>query len=140
MERPRRAAWRGARVGLWAGLLIMLNPALIMVMAPWLAYVAWRDRATIRHLVRFGSGFVVAAVVVCAPWTVRNYRQFGKLFLMRDNLGLELYVANHDLSKPSFAESRRTGVLDALHPNTSRSEALATAPDGRGGLQPRPPR
>lgn len=72
MERPQRATWRGARVGLWAGLLILLNPALIVVMALWLAYVAWPNRATVHHLARFGSGFVVAAVVVCAPRTVRN--------------------------------------------------------------------
>ena len=29
------------------------------------------------------------------------------------------------LPKPGFAQRRRTGVLGTLHPNTSRSEALA---------------
>ncbi len=125
LERPGRDLWRGARLGLWAGLLIMLNPALIVVMAPWLAYVAWRARTGWKRIVRLSVGFGLTAILVCTPWTVRNYRQFGRLFLMRDNLGLELYVANHDLSKPSFAESARAGVLATLHANTSRREALA---------------
>jgi hypothetical protein len=86
--------------------------------------VAWRERVAMNRLVRFGAGFAMAAVLVCAPWTIRNYRQFGKLFLMRDNLGLELYVANHDSSRPSFAAMRRDGVLGALHPNSSQREAL----------------
>ena len=124
LEQTDRTVWRGARTGLWAGLVIMLNPALIVVMGPWLVYLAWRGRVAIDRLVRFGSAFALTALLVCLPWTVRNYLQFGKLFLMRNNLGLELYVANHDRAKPSFAESRRAGVLATLHANTSRKEAF----------------
>jgi hypothetical protein len=125
LERPGREWRRGARLGVWAGLLILLNPALAVVMAPWLVYMGWRTGTTWPRALRLGAGFALAAVLVCTPWTVRNYRQFGRLVLVRDNLGLELYVANHDLAKPSFAESRRAGVLGALHANSSRREALA---------------
>jgi hypothetical protein len=130
LERPGRELWRGARLGAWAGLLILLNPALIVVVGPWLAYIAWRAGTSWNRAFRLGSSLALTAVLVCTPWTVRNYLQFGRLFLVRDNLGLELYVANHDLSKPSFAESRRAGVLRALHPNSSRKEALLLAEMG----------
>jgi len=31
-----------------------------------------------------------ASLLLLVPWTARNYIRFGKLFYMRDNLGLEL--------------------------------------------------
>jgi hypothetical protein len=49
------------------------------------------------------------------PWTIRNYRVFGKFIVLRSNFGLELWLGNNP------------GVPDTwspwLHPNDSREEA-----------------
>ena len=44
-----------------------------------------------------GAGLcVLAAVVVVTPWLARNYSVFGKFVFVRDNLPLEMHMANND--------------------------------------------
>jgi hypothetical protein len=60
--------------------------------------------------------------VLLVPWTARNYAQFGKLFYMRDNLGLELAVSNRDDASPLIDQNM--GKASYRHPNGSVAEAL----------------
>ena len=38
---------------------------------------------------------VIIAILVMTPWLIRNYAVFGKLIFVRDNLPLELHMANN---------------------------------------------
>lgn len=39
---------------------------------------------------------VAVGVLVLSPWTIRNYAAFHRLMPVRDNLGLELWIGNHE--------------------------------------------
>jgi len=114
-------AHRASAAGFLAGVLALLNPATIFVTGPWLLYIlhrhsgAWQWRFT-------GLAMLVAALTI-APWVWRNYRQFHLLVPIRDNFGLELYLANNDLAGPSFITNEASHRLK--HPGYSAEEADA---------------
>ena len=68
--------------------------------APWVKHVA-------AALLVFAIGLV--------PWTIRNYRVFGKFIVLRSNFGLELWLGNN----PDVTDTCRTW----LHPNDNPEEA-----------------
>lgn len=106
--------------GVGIGLLALLNPASIVVAVLWLAYLLWRHRPP--HAARFACCTALAVAVTLAPWTWRNYRLFHSLFFVRDNLGLELYVANNDFAEASFALNEANGCHRRMHPGSSDVE------------------
>ncbi len=93
--------------GVGIGLLALLNPAAMLVAVLWFAYLLWRRRPA--RASRVVLCVALAAAATLAPWTFRNYRQFHSLFFVRDNLGLELYIANNDLAGASFATNEENG-------------------------------
>jgi hypothetical protein len=121
----RGGPWAGLTAGLCFGAIALLNPASTTVAAPWLAYLAWRHRnaRALRFLLFLALGFAVAQT----PWTWRNYRQFHKLFFVRDNLGLELYVSNNAAAQDTFQKNNATGLYQQLHPDHSVAEAQECA-------------
>ena len=106
--------------GIGAGLLALLNPAAITVAVLWVAWLLWRRRPS--HAARFAGCAALAAAATLAPWTWRNYRDFHRLFFVRDNLGLELYVSNNDFAEASFALNQANGCYRRVHPNSSDAE------------------
>lgn len=84
------------RWGLWGlavGLAILLRQV-FMPMAGLLAlYVVWRARGRVRlaHLV--AAAAVIAALIL--PFTVRNYRVFGRFLLLNSQAGQVFWNANH---------------------------------------------
>jgi hypothetical protein len=111
----------GLPCGLGIGLLALLNPASITVAALWVAYLLWRQRPA--RAGRFVGYAALAAAATLAPWTWRNYREFHRLFFVRDNFGLELYIANNDLAEASFDLNEANGCHRRLHPAGSDVEA-----------------
>ncbi len=110
--------------GLAWGLTLLFNPTFLTVLAPLCALRIWRARdvsrkAALRDVVLT----VTLAILVLVPWTVRNYLEFGSLFLIRDNYGLELSVSNGPESSPLFDENTRPGGPYATHPFHNDSEA-----------------
>jgi hypothetical protein len=88
MSRTGRSFQLGA---IWGG-LALLQPA---VTGPFLGLIAlswWRyhRRLSITALALLGF------CLVLTPWTVRNYWMLGGLVFVRNDLGLELAVSNHD--------------------------------------------
>ncbi len=57
------------------------------------------------------------------PWTVRNYKQFGKFFFVRNNLGLELSVSHNDRARAAIDDNEKSGAYRG-HPFSSEAEAL----------------
>lgn len=39
---------------------------------------------------------IATGIVILLPWTIRNYKTFGRLMPLRDNFGLELWIGNHE--------------------------------------------
>jgi len=82
----------------WFGVLwgiAALNSTVLLAFLPASGLWAWYQRAR-RRKPSF-AGVVLASLifVACiAPWTVRNYKTFGKFIFIRDNLGAELRLGN----------------------------------------------
>src|SRR5262249_28228634 len=98
------------RAGFWSGLAILANPVSVLAI-PIIAASKGR---------RFTAAAMVIAFVVTAPWIIRNWVVVGAPYFVRDNLGLELYVSNHDLSGPELIRNR---ALATVHPSADPQEA-----------------
>jgi hypothetical protein len=105
--------------GLLWGFALMTNPALgalLPFLLGWLAYrgrLMWPDMLAYRgsggsesrrrwKLVALVAG---AAILCCAPWTIRNYTAFHRFIPLRSNLPFELWLGNNDI----FDEHARNG-------------------------------
>lgn len=115
------------RAGLWSGACLLTNPASLPALAA-LTLSANREG----HVFE-GRRFVIPvaglALLICAPWVVRNWIALGTPFFVRDNLGLELYISNQDRAS---AELVTNWPLWHLHPNQNPQEAKLVAALGEG--------
>ncbi|MDR3699196.1 MAG: hypothetical protein P4L56_06140 [Candidatus Sulfopaludibacter sp.] len=124
LVRSRRPYWiQGAAGGALCGLLLLLNPAQLMLCGAWMAYLWFRDRIPLRQWTILAVSFLVAAALVLAPWTIRNQRQFGALFLVRDNFGLELYSSNADCADARDYINGLNGCHERMQANLNVHEA-----------------
>jgi hypothetical protein len=110
-----RSIWAWAAWGaLWA-VGILINPSLLSVFPFLAAWAVWKSRRGSLSPVRVAAATLLVFTVCLVPWTIRNYRVFGKFVVLRSNFGLELWLGNNP------------GVPDTwspwLHPNDSREEA-----------------
>jgi hypothetical protein len=103
------ARWRG----LLGGVILLLNPAALLILLP----VEWLVPRRARLWCAAG------AILVCSPWLIRNYVVFGQFPLFRDNLGLELYAANNDCAEDTLLRNILNGCHERTHPNASIEEA-----------------
>jgi Dolichyl-phosphate-mannose-protein mannosyltransferase len=107
------SAWAGYGA-LWAtGVLI--NPSLLSVFPFLLAWLAWESRRDAGPWIKFSAATVLVFAVALVPWTIRNYRVFGKFIVLRSNFGLELWLGNN----PDVPDTWSPW----LHPNDSPAEA-----------------
>lgn len=75
-------------LGLASGLGVLLNPALILLFP---ASYGWLIKQK-----RYACLALAVTFLIMAPWIVRNYFVMGHFYpLLRDNVGLELYMGNH---------------------------------------------
>jgi hypothetical protein len=118
----RCPAAKGAAIGLFSGLILLLNPACLAPMVLWMIFV-WRQTRPLLSARHFVAGAALACAFTCIPWITRCYNQFGSLFPIRDNLGLELYAANNDCAEFSLARNIHNGCSKVTHPNGSLTEA-----------------
>lgn len=108
------------RLTLWLGAL----PALAFFISPPIGLAAmaasglflWRRRGRVRAAGVVLSGLLTLAALVI-PWTARNALVMGHPIWLRDNLGLELAVANHP-GAVGAADPKRVfdDRLAAIHP------------------------
>lgn len=105
-DRTHRRIW--AYLGLLWGVIVLTNTALVILLPFFLAWAI--ARAPHRRAAFTGSVACVLLVIFCAvPWTVRNYRVFGRFLFIRDNLPLELYEANNDHSGGLWTRNEHPG-------------------------------
>ncbi|MBL8860692.1 MAG: glycosyltransferase family 39 protein [Planctomycetes bacterium] len=96
------------------GLALLVNPA-PLVLAPVVAWVAWRARPGLGPWLGALVPCALAAGAVVLPWMLRNQGEVG-VFALRTNLGVELAVGNYTGSDGRYARDR--------HPSHSPEEFL----------------
>jgi len=78
---------------LWG--IAALNSAVLLAFLPASGLWAWYHRAKRGKPSIAGVALASVVFISCiTPWTVRNYRTFGKFIFIRDNFGTELYLGN----------------------------------------------
>ncbi|RVT92766.1 hypothetical protein [Sphingomonas crocodyli] len=126
----KRAMGRGA-VALLAAL-----PALILFLQPMIGLAAcvasilllWRRRDAVRPI--DVAPFLIAFALLFGGWTARNVAVMGAPIVLRDNLGLELAVANHaGAVNPADPKAAFEARLGTVHPyvSTAAFDALRRA-------------
>jgi len=109
------------KVGLISGTGLLASPTLApVILASLLLGYALFHQTKAKECIRFTAIVVSIAVLCLTPWTVRNYLVLGTPVWARSNLGLELYIANNDMSEPNLKDNYRW--FDQLHPFASPVE------------------
>ncbi len=105
-EPPRPRRW--IEFGLLWGLLALTNTAVLSVLPFCLLYLLWRLPRPSRQILGMSLCMVAAGLAV-SPWLVRNYAVFGQFVFVRDNLPLEMHMANNDQSTGLWTRSEHPG-------------------------------
>jgi 4-amino-4-deoxy-L-arabinose transferase-like glycosyltransferase len=103
----RSTAWTIA-AGAVCGLAILVRPAMLFFLPVATLWLLARRQAARAALL------AVAALLVVAPWTVRNYRTYGRIVLVAAEGGVTFWTGNHPLA-------RGEGDL-AANPDIKRAE------------------
>jgi hypothetical protein len=119
--RDLRTGRSGARGGLLAGAVSLLNPGAILVALPSVAYLTLRERGWSRAALRYCSVIVVAVGLCNLPWLARNYAIWHAPVL-RTNFGYTFYCSNNDCARSSFYATARVGCYQQTHPSASLAE------------------
>jgi hypothetical protein len=98
---------RSILLGIFAGLIALLNPAATIAACCTFLFFAVRRGTVLRSL----PVFAMTLLLTISPWVFRNWVAFGRLVLIRDNFGMELAASNGD-----------TAPVDS-RPNTNAGEA-----------------
>jgi 4-amino-4-deoxy-L-arabinose transferase-like glycosyltransferase len=98
--------WNWVIYGLLWGLILLTNTTLVILLPFLLAWLLWKA-----HPRPFsGAAVAITIIVLCAvPWTLRNYHQFHKFILIRDNLPLEMHEANNNASIGLWTRNEHPG-------------------------------
>ncbi len=117
--RKKAFGFRGAwKLGLLAGVALLVSSAAgAIVIGLLLAYgvLSWRS-GEFRAYSRYASMVVAVTLIVQSPWVLRNCAVLGRPIVLRDGLGLELWVSNNPSAVPNQLENRWTGYRYAGHP------------------------
>jgi len=98
--------------GLAAGLLSLLNPLAVLIVAVWTAY---------RRNLRLAATVALMVVLCNLPWLARNYGIWRRL-VVRTNFGATLYSSNNDCAQASLLQDGRTGCFQKTHLVQSSAE------------------
>lgn len=124
---PRR------RAALWLAILpacaFFVNPVVgVTSYAGW-ARLTWRRRAR-AGLARPALAALLALILVVAPWTIRNALAMGQPIPLRDDLGMEIAVANHPAAVRAADPdrvfiARLIAIQPYIHPPAQRAMIAA---------------
>jgi hypothetical protein len=92
----------------------LVNPSILSLFPFFLGWLAWNERKEAGPWVKHAAVVILVFAIGLAPWTIRNYRVFGKLIVLRSNFGLELWLGNN----PDVVEN----LSQLSHPNDNPEE------------------
>jgi hypothetical protein len=79
--------------GVIGGLAALTRPAMLVLLA---LATAW---LVVSRRVRLAMVFLICTAVVIAPWTARNFREYGRLVLIASEGGITFWTGNHPLAR-----------------------------------------
>ncbi len=83
--------------------------------ALWIVWVLWRERVSIPRVIVAAFLFVAATAIVIAPWTLRNYFQFGQVVVLETKGGVNLYLGNSSHTPNDFIRNVwKVGVREPM--------------------------
>lgn len=91
---------------LW-GFSLLTNPSLGALLPFLLAWILFRGRETPWQRLRFLLIACTVILVVCLPWTIRNFSRFHRLVPLRSNLPYEFWSGNNEIFDPESREVNR---------------------------------
>jgi len=102
-------AWIG--FGALYGLTGHSNPSIMSTLPFLLGFALWQAHKEGKRWVLNAALTVLAFIAVLTPWTIRNYRAFGAIVPVRDNIWLEFYAddfgnAINDHTSPPTCDNR----------------------------------
>src|ERR1700704_5347209 len=94
-------ALRGTRtIRPWAGYGALwvvgglINPSILSLFPFFLGWLVWNERKQAGPWVKQAAAALLLFTIGLAPWTIRNYRVFGKFIVLRSNFGLEFWLGD----------------------------------------------
>jgi 4-amino-4-deoxy-L-arabinose transferase-like glycosyltransferase len=112
-EKHSVRAWVGYGA-LWA-IGVLINPSILSLLPCFAGWLIWDAHKTGAAWGKPVAAALLVFTIAMVPWTVRNYRVFGKFIVLRSNFGLELWLGNN------------LNVTDTMgqwqHPSANREEA-----------------
>ncbi len=99
---------------LWA-VGVLINPSILSLFPFFLGWLAWEARKATAPWAKPVTAALLAFAICMVPWTIRNYRVFGKFIALRSNFGLELWLGNNANVTDTMAQGQ--------HPSDNREEA-----------------
>src|SRR5271165_4904818 len=94
---------------------VLVNPSMLSLFPFLVGWALWQARRDSLPWGKFAAATLLVFALGLVPWTVRNYRVFGKIIVLRSNFGLELWLGNN----PNVPDT----ISAWLHPNDNMDEA-----------------
>lgn len=105
------------------GVGVLLNASMAAVLSGWMLATIWRFRNKPGKALRFVATYLAVVAAVMLPWIMRNYHVFHSFVPLRSNLGLELWIGNNPVARPTFYENDQTRLFGLIHPLQNAREA-----------------
>jgi hypothetical protein len=99
---------------LW-GLALLTNPSLGAVLPFLLGWLLYQHRGDRNLLLRLGSLTLAVTLLVCLPWTVRNFVQFHRFIPLRSNFPYEFWSGNNEIFDEHSREVNRITRFEQVH-------------------------
>ena len=105
-----------------SGLTVLIRPSTLFFLLLATTWLLWRRRPAL------ALGLAIGACVVVAPWTARNYREYGRFVAVATEGGVTFWTGNHPLAigEGDFAANpnlkRESLALRARHPELSEEQ------------------
>jgi len=111
-EKHDLPTWTGYGA-LWA-FGVLINPSILSLLPFFVGWLVWEARKVSAPWAKPAAAALLVFTIAMVPWTIRNYRVFGKFIVLRSNFGLELWLGNNPDVTDTSAEWQ--------HPNTNMVE------------------
>jgi hypothetical protein len=134
---PRGDSKSALRAGCFWGAGLLLAPVLLPVLMGFLVIGAWKWRPGAGAACRWLGVFSAGLAMMMTPWLVRNAVQLGGVFFIRDDLGLELFVSNHDGASADAEVNYGKPYWATAHPFSSAAVAGELLRMGEGAFERR---
>jgi hypothetical protein len=110
-SRPRDFAQYGF---LW-GIALLTNPALGATLPLLLGWLLYQHRGNRALLLRLGAVGLAVTILVCLPWTIRNFVEFHRFIPIRSNFSYEFWSGNNEIFDEHSREVNRITRFEQVH-------------------------